>query len=114
LASETAVALPSVAAANGDQEGLPVTLLEAAAVGAAIVASDLPGIRDVVEHDVSGVLVTPGDVRELRDGLRRALTDADARERWQDGATASAEDFSSERIGERYRAVLRDAVADRR
>ena len=114
LASATAVALPSVAAANGDQEGLPVTLLEAAAVGAAIVASDLPGIRDVVEHDVSGVLVTPGDVRELRDGLRRALTDADARERWQDGATASAEDFSSERIGERYRAVLRDAVADRR
>ena len=114
LASATAVALPSVAAANGDQEGLPVTLLEAAAVGAAIVASDLPGIRDVVEHDVSGVLVAPGDVRELRDGLRRALTDADARERWQDGATASAEDFSSERIGERYRAVLRDAVADRR
>jgi glycosyltransferase involved in cell wall biosynthesis len=114
LASATAVALPSVAAANGDQEGLPVTLLEAAAVGAAIVASDLPGIRDVVEQDVSGVLVTPGDVQELRAGLRRALTDADARARWQDGATASAQDFSTERIGERYRAVLRDAVADRR
>ncbi|OII38495.1 hypothetical protein BIU98_13735 [Curtobacterium sp. MMLR14_010] len=114
LASATAVALPSVAAANGDQEGLPVTLLEAAAVGAAIVASDLPGIRDVVEQDVSGVLVTPGNVPELRAGLRRALTDADARARWQDGATASAQDFSTERIGERYRAVLRDAVADRR
>ena len=114
LASATAVALPSVAAANGDQEGLPVTLLEAAAVGAAIVASDLPGIRDVVGQDVSGVLVTPGDVPELRAGLRRALTDADARARWQDGATASAQDFSTERIGERYRAVLRDSVADRR
>ncbi|WIB59108.1 glycosyltransferase [Curtobacterium sp. MCLR17_007] len=110
LASAEVVALPSVPAANGDQEGLPVTLLEAAAVGAAVVASDLPGIRDVVEHDVSGLLVPPGDVASLRAALRRALTDDEARARWQQGATAAAAAFSGERIGERYRAVLRDAL----
>ncbi|WNY34760.1 glycosyltransferase [Curtobacterium flaccumfaciens] len=74
LASATVVAVPSIPAANGDQEGLPVTLLEAAAVGAAIVASDLPGIRDVVQDDVSGVLVPPGDVPALRAALQRVLT----------------------------------------
>jgi glycosyltransferase involved in cell wall biosynthesis len=110
LASATVVALPSVRAANGDQEGLPVTLLEAAAVGAAIVASDLPGIRDVVEPDVSGVLVPPGDVAALRDALRRALSDGAARERWQEGAAEAATRFSGERIGERYRAVLHSAL----
>jgi glycosyltransferase involved in cell wall biosynthesis len=111
LASAEVVALPSVPAANGDQEGLPVTLLEAAAVGAAVVASDLPGIRDVVEDDVSGLLVPAGDVTALRAALRRALTDGPARARWQDGATAAASAFSSDRIGERYRAVLRAALS---
>ena len=104
------MAVPSVPAANGDQEGLPVTLLEAAAVGAAIVASDLPGIRDVVQDDVSGVLVPPGDVPALRAALQRVLTDDAARARYQEQAVVSAAEFSTERIGERYRAVLRAAI----
>lgn len=110
LASATVVAVPSIPAANGDQEGLPVTLLEAAAVGAAIVASDLPGIRDVVQDDVSGVLVPPGDVPALRAALQRVLTDDTARTRYQEQAVVSAAEFSTERIGERYRAVLRAAI----
>jgi glycosyltransferase involved in cell wall biosynthesis len=110
LASATVVALPSVAAANGDQEGLPVTLLEAAAVGAAVVASDLPGIREVVRDDVSGLLVTPGDVDALRAALVRELTDEDARARHQDGAVHAAAEYATERIGARYRDVLRAAA----
>ncbi len=110
LASATVVAMPSVPASNGDQEGLPVTLLEAAAVGAAVVASDLPGIRDVVHHDVSGLLVPPGDVDALAAALRRALTDRDGRERWQAGAGRAAEPYTGDRIGARYRAVLRAAA----
>ncbi|WIB35298.1 glycosyltransferase [Curtobacterium sp. MCJR17_043] len=97
LASATVVALPSVAAANGDQEGLPVTLLEAAAVGAAIVASDLPGIREVVRDDRSGLLVAPRRRRRpagrARPGVdRRRGTDAPrgrrchCRRRVRDGA----------------------------
>ena len=110
LASAEVVAMPSVAAANGDQEGLPVTLLEAAAVGAAVVASDLPGIRDVVRDDESGLLVAPGDVDALAAALRRALTDDAGRARWQAGARRAAEPYAGERIGERYRAVLRRAA----
>lgn len=111
LAAATVVAVPSIPAANGDQEGLPVTLLEAAAVGAAIVASDLPGIRDVVHDDDSGLLVAPGDVPALRAALRRVLTDAGSRDRYRERAVESAAEFSTERIGERYRAVLRDAIS---
>jgi glycosyltransferase involved in cell wall biosynthesis len=110
LASATVVALPSVAAANGDQEGLPVTLLEAAAVGAAIVASDLPGIREVVRDDRSGLLVRPGDVDALRAALVRELTDVDARTRHGEAAVAAAAEYATDRIGARYRDVLRSAV----
>jgi glycosyltransferase involved in cell wall biosynthesis len=56
------------------------------------------------------VLVAPGDVPALRDGLRRVLTDAAARERYRERAVAAATEFSTERIGERYRAVLRAAA----
>ncbi|OIH96981.1 glycosyltransferase [Curtobacterium sp. MCBA15_001] len=110
LASATVVVVPSVPAENGDQEGLPVTLLEAAAVGAGIVASDLPGIRDVVVDGVSGLLVPPGDIAALTAAVRRVLTDSAARDRFGAAATTAAAAFSGTVIGERYRAVLHDAV----
>jgi glycosyltransferase involved in cell wall biosynthesis len=74
---------------SGYREGVPRALLEAAAVGLALVAGDGPGSRDVVEDGVTGLLVPPldapalvGAVRRLADSpqLRRRLGEA-ARER---------------------------------
>lgn len=110
LASATVVALPSVEAASGDQEGLPVTLLEAAAVGATIVASDLVGVREAMDDGRAALLVTPGDVTELETAVRRLLGDDSLRAELADRARVAASGFSSEVIGERYRAVLRSAV----
>ncbi|RDI00091.1 hypothetical protein DEU32_10368 [Curtobacterium sp. AG1037] len=46
----------------------------------------------------------------LAAALRRALTDRDGRERWQAGAGRAAEPYTGDRIGARYRAVLRAAA----
>ena len=46
-------------------EGLPRTLLEAAACGRAILTTDVPGCRDLVRGGVEGLLVAPGDVEAL-------------------------------------------------
>lgn len=50
-------------------EGLPRTLLEAAACGRAIVTSDVPGCRTLVRHDVEGLIVPPDDAASLGKAL---------------------------------------------
>lgn len=52
------------------REGLPKALIEAAACGRAIVATDVPGCREVVEHNINGLLVKPKDSADLAKALR--------------------------------------------
>ena len=76
LARAAVVAVPSLVARNGDAEGLPTVLLEAAALGRAIVAADTGGAAEAVREEVSALLVPPGDVGRLADALGRALGEA--------------------------------------
>jgi glycosyltransferase involved in cell wall biosynthesis len=80
-------------------EGLPKSLLEAAASGCAIVTTDIPGCREIVRHGVTGWLVPTRDVRALANALRQAIEQPSLRERY--GATARAliaTDFSMSRV----------------
>lgn len=52
-------------------EGLPRTLLEAAACGRAMVTTDVPGCRSFVEDGISGIVVPPGDAPALAAALVR-------------------------------------------
>lgn len=60
-------------------EGLPKSLLEAAAAGLPIVTTDAPGCREVVNDGDNGVLVPPRDADALADALRRLIADAGLR-----------------------------------
>jgi glycosyltransferase involved in cell wall biosynthesis len=53
------------------REGLPKSLLEAAAVGRAMIAADVPGCREVVRDGITGLLVPPRDCAALADAMRR-------------------------------------------
>jgi len=63
--------LPSKQAGNGDRDGLPNVVMEAASQALPIVATDFAGIPEFVRHGVEGLLVQPGDV----DGLAGALAE---------------------------------------
>jgi glycosyltransferase involved in cell wall biosynthesis len=114
LGAASIAVFPSVPAASGDQDGLPVALLEAMTVGCAVIASDLPGLHDAVEDGVSGLLVTPGSAEELAAALRRLLGDPQLRDQLGRGASARAEGFSVEAIGGRYVALLDEVCARRK
>jgi glycosyltransferase involved in cell wall biosynthesis len=70
------------ALASHGGEGLPKTLLEAAACGRPVVATDVPGTREVVQHDRTGLLVPPRRPDLLAAALERLVLDAEERRRF--------------------------------
>jgi glycosyltransferase involved in cell wall biosynthesis len=62
-------------------EGFPNSLVEAMAAGRPVVATNVGGVPDAVQHDETGVLVPPGDARALADALHKLLSDPACRER---------------------------------
>jgi len=73
------------------REGLPKTLLEAAAAGLPMVASDIAGCREVVTEGVTGMLVPPRTVTPLADAMRRLGEDPALRQRLGRAARQKAE-----------------------
>jgi glycosyltransferase involved in cell wall biosynthesis len=103
---------PSVRARSGDQDGLPVSLLEALATGTPVVASDLPGLSDAVAGgaEPAGLLVEPGDTAGLTAALTRLLGDDDERERMGRAARAQATEYSVDAVGGRYVQLLQEVI----
>jgi glycosyltransferase involved in cell wall biosynthesis len=58
-------------------EGLPYSLLEAAALGKPVVASDIDGVRELIRHEETGLLVPPRKPELLADAVVRLLRDRD-------------------------------------
>jgi len=73
--------LPSVVAEDGDHDGLPNVLLEAAAMSLPIVSTMVGGIPEFVTDGVNGFLVPPRDAEQLADKIETLLGDAGLRER---------------------------------
>ena len=63
VARATAMVLPSY------REGLPRTLLEGAAMGKPLIATDVPGCREIVKEGVNGMLCAPRDPESLADAM---------------------------------------------
>jgi glycosyltransferase involved in cell wall biosynthesis len=81
------------------REGLPKTLIEAAASGRPIVATDVPGCREVVRNGDNGLLVCAHDSIALADALRTLIDDRSLRQRMGAAGRKRAEaEFGVERV----------------
>ena len=58
-------------------ENMPLVSLSAQAAGCPLIASDIGGLSDIVEHDRNGLLFSPGSAAELRDRILQLITDHD-------------------------------------
>jgi glycosyltransferase involved in cell wall biosynthesis len=63
------------------REGVPKTLIEAAATGRAIVTTDTPGCREVVEHGRNGLLVPVHSVPALADAIQTLVENKELRQK---------------------------------
>lgn len=59
------------------REGMPKSLLEAAACGRAIITTDLPGCRDAVDPNKSGLIVPPKDPNALAEAIEKIVNNSD-------------------------------------
>lgn len=73
--------LPSHTASNGDQEGIPVSLMEAMASGVPVISTVHSGIPELVESGRSGLLVAEKDAQTLSEALIELAADPGLRER---------------------------------
>ena len=84
-------------------EGMPLALLEGMAAGCAVVGSAVPGVREVLEDGVDGLLVNESDPVAMADALERVLRDPPFGARLAAAARrAAAEKYSRERMNRRY------------
>jgi glycosyltransferase involved in cell wall biosynthesis len=96
-------------------EGVPTALLEAAACGKPLVATDAPGCRDVVHHESNGLLVPPNDPAALAAALRRLVDDPDLRGRMGVASRQLVlEKFTTEQVNaatlQVYRMILNNGI----
>lgn len=103
LRSVDIVALPSY------REGLPKGLIEAAASGCALVTTDVPGCRDVVTHEVDGLLVPVRDGAALARAIVRLQDDPALRVRLAEaGRRKAIAQFDERRVVRQTLAVYRE------
>lgn len=89
----------SIYALSSRHEGLPMVMIEAMAHALPIVAFDCPtGPKDVLTHDVDGLLVPPEDVDGLAAALNRLVEDPDLRVRLGAAAAETAREYSADAV----------------
>ena len=109
LKSATAFVAPAL---RGESFG--VVLLEAMASMTAVIASDIPGYRNVATHGIDAVLVEPGNATELALAIKKVLTDSVYRNSLTSEGLKTAASMSMDRLAalyeDRYRMVLNSQV----
>lgn len=93
-----------------EKEGWGLTVIEANACGTPAVAFTVPGLRDSIKNDKTGLLVENGNIDALAEVIVRILADEELRKRLSMGALKYAEQFSWDKSAEEFMKVLEGVV----
>lgn len=106
-----AMADVDLVALSSRNEGTPVALIEAAACGRPVVATDVGGVRSVVEDGETGLLVPAGDSTALAAAMERLLRDRAMADRFGAAGRAGSHRFDEDRLVADVRALYAELLA---
>ena len=105
LWASDAFAMPSL------KEGLGVAALEAMASGLPVIASDVGGLREVVEDDRTGIIVPPANPEKIASAIKRLAESPELRSQMSAAARSRVvENYSMEQMAARTLALYRECV----
>jgi len=91
-------------------EGSPLSLIEAMAAGKAIIASDIPSIREIVRHNKEAILVDPLDVEALKQAILLLYNNPDLRTKLSRRARERIKLYDIKRVFERILKVYEELI----
>lgn len=94
-------------------EGLPSVIMESMAAGVPIVGTDIPGTRDLIQHQVTGWLVPPADSKALADAIIAMVRSPLIRQGIVCRAREAVQRFSITAVAETYAALYQAAYDSR-
>lgn len=96
---------------RGDRDGIPVVLMEAMACGVPTVSGDLPAIRELIDHERTGLLIDGNDPASAATALKRLIEDEPGRRRLgESGRQRVVEEFDLTVNVQRLESAFREAM----
>lgn len=97
---------PSVTASDGDQEGVPTTIMEAMASGLPVVASESGGISYLVRDGINGLLCEERNVQQLADNINCLLNDKQLYQGIVENAQNIIKEYDYRVLAKKYKDIL--------
>ena len=108
------LAAADIYAQSSNNEGLSLSILEAMAAGKTIVSTDVGAAREVLEHDITGLIVPPDDTTKFAASLRTVLDDPQKASHLAQNARRVVNDqFSVEKMADSYNQAYQRLLAGR-
>lgn len=95
-------------------ESFGIVLLEAMAASACVIASDIPGYRDVARNGIEALLVSPGNSDSLKEALELVLKDDGLRQKLINAGIERLDQFSVDVVVDKYISVYKAVIEKRK
>jgi glycosyltransferase involved in cell wall biosynthesis len=102
----------NVGALSSDWEGMPLFVLECMTTRTPVVATNVGGLPEVVEHDRTGLLVPPRNPTALAEAISALLADPERGRRLADAAAERMRDYTIQTVAERFGRLYEQLVSD--
>jgi len=102
--------LPSIIDSKGETEGLGLVILEAMNAGIPVVATSVGGIKDIIKHEVNGLLVNQKDPKDIAKAIQRIISDEELKRKIVENSKKTVMEFTPSTIAQKYYEIYEKIV----